>query len=118
MRATRLIDSPIISRELHPSIGDNIQGPSLIRTPEWITSPLGKYYLYFADHKGSYIRLAFADNLIGPWTIYPPGSLQLANSCFLTEPPDAPAAAVEKISRQREESIGSGVSWTSDELPH
>ncbi|GIT43164.1 MAG: hypothetical protein Ct9H300mP11_11000 [Chloroflexota bacterium] len=118
MRATRLIDSPIISRELHPSIGDNIQGPSLIRTPEWITSPLGKYYLYFADHKGSYIRLAYADNLIGPWTIYPPGSLQLANSGFLTEPPDAPAAAVEKISRQREESIGSGFRWTSDELPH
>lgn len=112
MRATRLIDAPIITPDLHPSIGDNIQGPSLIRVPDWVNSPLGEYYLYFADHKGSYIRLAYADDLRGPWKVYPPGSLQLAESRFLTEPPDAPLEAVEEIMKQREALRG------PDNLPH
>jgi hypothetical protein len=83
----RLIDGPIIAPSLHPSIGMNIQGPSLIRVPEWVEGRLGRYYLYFADHKGSYIRLAYADALVGPWRIHPPGSLQLSQSRFLTEAP-------------------------------
>jgi len=95
VRVTRLLDAPIITPESHPSIGKNIQGPSLIRVPQWVPAPLGTYYLYFADHKGSYIRLAYADDLRGPWTIHPPGSLQLADSCFLTTPPDASPDAVE-----------------------
>ena len=37
-----------------------------------------KYYLYFAHHSGSYIRLAVADRLEGPWTVYTPGTLQLS----------------------------------------
>ena len=87
MHVRRLVDRPIISPDLHPSIGRNIQGPSLIRVPDWIEDRRGDYYLYFADHKGRYIRLAYADHLRGPWTIYPPGSLQLEESGFLTEPP-------------------------------
>ena len=66
MRVERLLDRPIISADLHPSIGANIQGPSLIRVPDWIAGRLGDYYLYFADRKGRYIRLAYADNLLGP----------------------------------------------------
>ena len=57
MRVQRLLDKPIVAPGLHPSIGVNIQGPSMIRTPDWIEGRLGDYYLYFADHKGSYIRL-------------------------------------------------------------
>jgi hypothetical protein len=87
MRVERLVDGPIISPDLHPSIGRNIQGPSVIRAPDWVADRRGEYYLYFADHKGRYIRLAYADRLIGSWTIYPPGSLQLEQSRFLTEPP-------------------------------
>ncbi len=87
----RLCDGPIVSPETHPSIGDNIQGPSLIRVPGWVDNPLGRYYLYFADHKGSYIRLAFADALTGPWQIHPQGSLHLKDSLFPTEPPPLPA---------------------------
>jgi hypothetical protein len=93
-----LLDAPIISPALHPSIGHNIQGPSLIRAPNWLDSPLGRYYLYFADHKGQYIRMAYADALLGPWQVYPPGSLQLEASHFLTEPPpvsDAMRAQLE-----------------------
>lgn len=88
LRATRLVDHPIIAPETDPSIGHNIQGPSLIRVPDWVENPLGKYYLYFADHKGSYIRLAFADDLKGPWTVHKPGALQLGDSYFLTDEPE------------------------------
>lgn len=86
MRVTRLHNTPIITPDLHPSIGHNIQGPSLIRVPDWVSKPLGSYYLYFADHKGRYIRLAYTDNLRGPWKIHPPGTLQLAESHFPTQP--------------------------------
>lgn len=63
-------------------MGDNINGPSLIRVPDWIPNPLGKYYLYFAHHQGTYIRLAYADNLEGPWQLYAPGVLDIADSFF------------------------------------
>ena len=46
VRVERLLDGPIITPDLHPSIGENIQGPSLIRVPEWVQNPLGAYYLY------------------------------------------------------------------------
>ncbi len=88
MRVERLADGPIIHAGSHPSIGENIQGPSLVRVPDTLEARLGRYYLYFADHKGGYIRLAFADALTGPWTVHPPGSLQLEQSHFPTEPPE------------------------------
>lgn len=83
--AHRLIDEPIIHADLDSSIGENIQGPSLVRVPDWIPDPLGRYYLYFADHKGKYIRLAYADQLEGPWSIHAPGALHLRDSCFPVE---------------------------------
>lgn len=97
----RLTDGPIIHSGLDPSIGKNIQGPSLIRVPEWVQGALGKYYLYFADHKGAYIRLAYADSLIGPWQIYQPGSLQLENSHFLTEAPQISDEQLAQIEAKR-----------------
>ena len=94
MRVERLLDRPIIAPGLHPSIGVNIQGPSLVRVPEWVADPLGRYYLYFADHKGRHIRLAYADALTGPWRIHAPGSLRLEDTPFPNEPPAAPPAMV------------------------
>jgi hypothetical protein len=44
--------------------------------------------------------------------VHPTGSLQLGDSLFLTEPPDAPEEAVEEIKRQRQTQRG------GDELPH
>lgn len=85
--ATRLLERPIIDRHSDPSIGENIQGPSVIRVPEWIENPLGRYYLYFADHKGEYIRLAYANELDGEWRVHAPGSLHLPESHFATSPP-------------------------------
>ncbi len=106
VRAERLLDGPIITEATHPSIGANIQGPSLIRVPDWVEGRLGRYYLYFAHHKGSYIRLAYADYLLGPWTVHPPGSLQLGQSHFLTEPPEAAPEQVDAfIARARSRGI-------------
>ncbi len=72
MEVTRLVDGPIVSPQTHHSIGHNIQGPSLIKVPDWVATPLGRYYLYFADHKGSYIRLAYADEITGRGTFIRP----------------------------------------------
>ncbi len=93
----RFVENPIITPELSPGIGINIQGPSLIRVPSCIPNPLGKYYLYFADHKGSYIRLAYADELAGPWTVHEPGTLHLEQSHFSTGPAGVPEQVQEEI---------------------
>ena len=113
IRIERLLDAPIIGPELDPSIGVNIQGPSLIRVPDWVKDPLGKYYLYFADHKGIYIRLAYADNLLGPWKIHVPGSLQLSDTHFPTVPPAIPPGALEEKMAERAKSTGG-----NRNLPH
>ncbi len=105
-RVRRLVDRPIVGPDSHPSIGTNIQGPSVIRTPEWLPDPLGRYLLYFADHKGAFIRLAYADAVEGPWTIHPPGSLHLADSHFLTEPPDLDDATYERIVARYRAALG------------
>ena len=106
VRVERLLDAPIITPATHPSIGANIQGPSLIRVPEWVENPLGRYYLYFADHKGSYIRLAYADDLLGPWHVHAPGSLQIKDTHFPAEPPPIPPGELERIRAERAKSKG------------
>ncbi len=100
--ATRLLNRPLIGPEIDPSIGINIQGPSLVRVPEWVPGRLGKYYLYFADHKGSYIRLAYADELLGPWQVYVPGSLQIEQSFFLSEPAEITEDQLNQMVEERQ----------------
>src|SRR5579884_586290 len=77
LHPVRLPHNPIITPQLSATLGDNINGPSLIRVPDWVQKPLGKYYLYVAHHQGKFIRLAYADQLDGPWKIYDPGTLHL-----------------------------------------
>lgn len=95
----RLPGNPIITPQTDSSIGTNINGPSLIHVPTWVKNPLGAYYLYFADHRGRYIRLAYADRLEGPWTIHKPGTLQLAQS-FFTDHIASPEVVVDEQNRQ------------------
>ena len=94
-RVRRLCDHPIIAPGMDARMGTNIEGPSLIRAPSWLPGRLGRYYLYFADHKGAYIRLAYADDLAGPWKIHTPGALQLTESGLPTKVQSAPANAGE-----------------------
>jgi hypothetical protein len=76
--AVRRFDTnPLIGEGHYPLVGDNINGPSVIRVPEWLPRPLGRYYMYFAHHSGAFIRLAYADSLAGPWRIFEPGTLHI-----------------------------------------
>lgn len=80
----RLPGNPIVTPASSPTLGENINGPSLIRVPDWVERPLGRYYLYFAHHAGKFIRLAYADRLSGPWKVHEPGTLRLeqAQRCY------------------------------------
>ena len=55
--------------------GANINGPSVIRVPDWIpiekrANPEAKYYLYFGHHDGDYIRMAWSAEIAGLYTLY------------------------------------------------
>jgi len=123
VKITRVLEKPIIGPDLHPSIGVNIQGPSLIRVPDWIQNPLGNYYLYFADHKGLYIRLAYADELTGPWKIHAPGSLRIEHSYFAPTPPPISDEQLAELTAARRGVSGLGSPVSHDlalefTLPH
>jgi hypothetical protein len=86
--AVRFSQNPLIAVGSVESLGDNINGPSVIRVPGWVRHPLGRYYMYFAHHKGAFIRLAYADSLRGPWKIYEPGVLNVRDTAFYRPQPD------------------------------
>src|SRR5215510_5498407 len=108
MHIRRFPTNPIIRPHMDDCMGDNINGPSLIRVPDWMQEPLGRYYLYFAHHDGRYIRLAYSHELQGPWPIHREGVLPLREALFAghVASPDVhvdhaprqirPAAAVER----------------------
>jgi len=85
---TRFPENPLITLDMSSTIGDNANGPSVIRVPSWVEHSLGRYYMYFAHHKGLFIRLAYADSLHGPWKIYEPGVLKVEDSAFHRPQPD------------------------------
>ena len=83
-----LTDNPIISTDAFPQLGGNVNGPSLIRCPDWVSRPPAKYLLYFAHHEGDSIRLALSDDLKGPWRLHSPAPLHLNDSYFAQRSPD------------------------------
>ncbi len=94
MRATRLPQNPLLTIKSSASLGGNVNGPTVIRVPGWIDHPLGRYYMYFANHMGDFIRLAYADDLAGPWKIHEPGVLHVRDTAFFRPLPD-PSGALE-----------------------
>lgn len=83
-----LLDAPIVDVDAWPRLGGNANGPSLIASPQWLIGSPGRYLLYFAHHEGHAIRLAFSDDLGGPWQLHEPDPLSLADSRFATSAPD------------------------------
>ncbi|HUR35575.1 MAG TPA: hypothetical protein VM032_17350 [Vicinamibacterales bacterium] len=71
-----------------PTLGGNVNGATVIRVPAWIERPLGTYYMYFANHMGDFVRLAYADALTGPWRIHEPGVLHVRDTAFYRDQPD------------------------------
>jgi hypothetical protein len=117
IRVRRFEQNPIIRPDMDRRMGTNINGPSLIRVPEWVAEPLGNYYLYFADHKGSYIRLAYADSLTGPWAMHEPGTLSLSESPFLHEPPETPDN-VDRSTLDQPRAPNVASVWDDCTIPH
>lgn len=105
-----------------PDEGDNINGPSVIRVPDWIAPedrahPHARYYLYFANHGGRYIRLAWAEQIEGPWRLYRTGSahapgnrgvlclgpinaLNLGNDIIIANHVASPDVHIDDVNRQ------------------
>lgn len=80
-------------------IGTNINGPSIIKTPVWIVNPLGRYYMYFAAHKGKFIRLAYSDSIDGEWTVF--GGETLKNEdAFFTEHIASPDVHIDEENKK------------------
>jgi hypothetical protein len=88
VRATRFPQNPLITVASSPSLGGNVNGPTVIRVPDWVDRPLGRYYMYFANHMGTFIRLAYADVLAGPWRVHEPGVLDVRDTAFFRPQPD------------------------------
>ena len=80
--------------------GANINGPSLVKVPDWVTGRLGAYYLYFAHHLGKYIRLAYADSLQGQWRIHGGGTLTLDQCPMLRGHVASPDVHVDHANRR------------------
>jgi hypothetical protein len=95
VRAVRLPQNPLITIDSSPTLGDNVNGPSIVRVPAWIRNPLGRYYAYFAHHKGRFIRLAYADAITGPWKVYVPGVVPVQDTAFFRPQPDPPGSPAE-----------------------
>lgn len=100
IRAERCPGNPLVSPETAPDVGANINGPSPIRTPDWLPNRLGRYYLYFASHRGRSIGLAYADTPCGPWTVQPGGTLQLHQAQGFVDHIASPDAHVDEERRQ------------------
>ena len=81
-------------------MGGNVNGPSLIRTPDWLAGRMGRYHLYFAHHQGRYIRMAYADALDGPWQIYGPGVLDIAQVPMMSDHIASPDVHVDHARRE------------------
>ena len=88
--ARRFAQNPLITTRTSATLGDNINGPTVIRVPAWVPQPLGRYYMYFGHHMGGFIRLAYADAIEGPWQIHEPGVMPVRDTALFRPQPDPP----------------------------
>ena len=86
----RFATNPLITVSSSATLGGNVNGPTVIRVPSWVQNPMGKYYMYFANHMGDFVRFAYADAVTGPWTIHDPGVLHVKDTAFFRPQPDPP----------------------------
>jgi hypothetical protein len=89
VRVTRFATNPLVTVKSSPTLGGNVNGPTVIRVPDWVERPLGRYYMYFANHRDVFIRLAYADAVTGPWTIHEPGVWHVRDSALYRPQPDS-----------------------------
>jgi hypothetical protein len=89
IRVARFPANPLVTVRSSSTLGANVNGPTVIRVPSWVQKPLGGYYMYFGNHRGVFIRLAYADSPAGPWTIHEPGVWHVKDSALSRPQPDS-----------------------------
>ena len=89
VRVTRFATNPLVTVKSSSTLGGNVNGPTVIRVPDWVERPLGRYYMYFANHRDVFIRLAYADAPAGPWKIHEPGVWHVRDSSLYRPQPDS-----------------------------
>ena len=63
-----------------PGGSTNICNPCFLEVPSWVKNKLGKYYMYFADHRGEYIKMAYSNDLSSGWKFKKGGVLNIKRS--------------------------------------
>ncbi len=76
----------------------NVNGPALVAAPSWVRRPVGRYYLYFAQHRGSSIWMASSDHMIGPWRISSSPVLSLQQTHY-SDHIASPDVVVDEVTR-------------------
>ena len=75
--------NPVIFRNLFPSNrrndGNNIAAPSMVRIPGFVSNNRransnARYYLFFSDHDGDYIRMGYSSRVDGGFQLYRAGA--------------------------------------------
>src|SRR5688572_26756490 len=89
VKVTRFTTNPLVTVKSSSTLGANVNGPTVIRVAAWVERPLGTYYMYFGNHRGDFIRLAYADSVTGPWTIHEPGVWHVRDSALNRPQPDS-----------------------------
>ena len=89
VRVARFATNPLVTVKSSSTLGGNVNGPTVIRVPDWVQKPLGRYYMYFANHRDVFIRLAYADAVTGPWRIHEPGVWHVRDSALYRPQPDS-----------------------------
>ena len=89
VRVARYATNPLVTLKSSSTLGGNVNVPTVIRVPDWVQKPLGRYYMYFANHRDVFIRLAYADAVTGPWRIHEPGVWHVRDSALYRPQPDS-----------------------------
>ena len=96
-RVVRLSDTPLVDANLFPPASlsglepealANINGPSVLRMPDWQRGGLAPFICISGIIRQIHPPLAHADALDGPWKMHPDPIMPLADSLF--EPVDPP----------------------------
>ena len=82
MMVVRFSTNPIVRPDMDGRMGDNVNGPSLFAHRAGSRARSGATTCTSGTTTGRYSRLAYADDLAGPWRSHLPGSLALTDSLF------------------------------------
>lgn len=96
----RFESNPLLDINVDQRLGTTVNGPSVITAPDWLPNRLARFYMYFADHVGQHIKLAYSDHPTGPWVLHEPGTLHLSQASAFRHHIASPDVHVDEENRQ------------------